>query len=61
MGQKGTGQVNRLFWWIKHLGALHYTCDLGKIVRVDSHRWGDALFRECEKCRRVFVDFGSGL
>lgn len=53
--------LNKLYWWVLHLGHLHYLPDLGAIVRIESFTWGDVLFRECTQCGRVFVDFGSGL
>ncbi len=53
--------LSRAWVWWTHLGKLHYTQDLGPIVRVDTFWWGDVLIRECSKCKRHFVDFGSGI
>lgn len=53
--------MRRVWWWLRHAGYAHYTPDLGAIIRIESHWWGEVLIRECAKCGRHFVDFGAGM
>jgi hypothetical protein len=56
------GLLQFCWHWLRHLGYAHFNRDLGNIVRVETLPMGTTvMFRECAFCRRVFVEFSSGL